>query len=297
MLINPRRSEELESRKNKLNTYIKTKENAEKLSTALKNIKSSPEAKLSKLSNVYKNGLPVAIDAILGTLYKDSLPYDDPMKNISDADAAKMVNDFINWRTDGKDSEYYIREALKKTESATLEGVLECAKSLLKSYYTETAEKLGKINIEDINFNPNNTDDELEKINKKLEFDDIASIIQNNVQDTIQREIEKSQREKEAMDKLEDDLSNDETIVDEATLDKAIARANVNKPKIYQPSLFESVFMNKINKKDESKTEEDAFNEAVEDYTMFSMAKALKLESFDKYSVKKIADSYNRMAI
>ena len=285
----------LDERESKVLDFIRAKEAEASHREMQDRIMQTPEMKYNKLNDEYRKGTEVCLDTILGRIYKDALPFEDPQKNCSDDCAAAVVHDFIDRRTGGKGTEWYVREALKRTESPTLQKILEAVKSFCDDFYREKTSELATIDIKDLNFNRNYSMDELNKITKDLEMDEISSIIHDNVQKSLQDEKDRVAREDEYKKKVEDSLSEDMTVTDDKSLQEAVdnLRATIM-PRIYQPSLFEAILTSKTKSFMESAdTATSPMFEAIHEYTLLNMAKALRLESFNNLSaIAELANSY-----
>ena len=290
--MNDMTNSNLDSRESKVLDFINAKNKEASLISQQQSLEMSPELQRRKLNSESQKAVSICLDTLLGRLYKDALPFDDPKKNYSDDTMADEIRDYISKRTDGRNSEYYIREAIKRTNSQTLKNMLSEATSISKKFLMEKGKAVGTINIKDLNFKMNLDQDELSNITKKLEFDEIADIIKNNVQQTIQDESDKAKREEEYNSSIEDSLADDVNVQDDTSMESAIEKMVIIKqPTVYQPSLFEAIMLGHARYMKES-TGEDAFHEAVHEYTKLSISKALKLEKFDLTSVKKLANSY-----
>lgn len=283
---------ELIQRESRVMDFINAK-NKEKLdATKYDSINSSPEVKLRKLNEEYTKGKSVCLDTILGKLYKDALPFDDPKKNCSDDEARDIMHDFISKRTNGKCSEWYVREAIKRTDSSTLKQMLTEAENIAKDFYKEKASNIGSINLKDLNFNMNMDNEGLDKITKKLELDEIADIIHGNVQKALADESKKAKREEEYNKEIEDKLTDDMSVTDDSSMESALDKLNpIKQPTVYQPSLFEAIMIGNTKVMTES-SGKDIMDESIHEYTKLNIAKALKLESFTLDSLRKLANSY-----
>ena len=126
-----------------------------------------------------------------------------------------------------------------------------------------------------------------------MELDEIAEIIQNNVQKAIEDETNKVKREDEFNQQIEDMLTDNMDVQDDASMESVMQKMNIVKqPTVYQPSLFEAIMIGNTKHVNESASMDDVFNETVEEYTKLNIVKALKLESFNLDSIKKLANSY-----
>lgn len=258
------------------------------------NFNNSPEMKLRKLDNECNKGTSVCLDTLLGRIYKDALPFEDPQKHCSDDTARGIMHDFIARRTGGKGSEYYIREAIRKTNSPTLKTLLNEAKSVVKEFYSEKAKDIGKINISDLDFKASLDQDKIDKLTKKMDLDEVSEIIQKNVQDTLKEEADRAKREEEYRQKIEDKLAADTDVNDDTSMESAIDKINAfsNQPKVYQPSLFESILLGTAKSVTESTSNSNMLSEAVHEFTKLNITKALKLESFNLRQLKEMSDNY-----
>ena len=270
----------LSARESRVMDFINAKNKELQSLADKKALNEDPAMKMAKLQNEYKKGTAICIDSLLGRVYKDALPFDDPKKDMSDDDARVQMHNYISARTDGKDSEYYVREAIKRNDSSTLKNILEWAQSKSKKFLAEKTKDI------------DNPSDELDKITKKLELDEISEIIHNNVQKALQDETAKAKKEEEYNKNIEDQLANDPNVVDDASMEAALNKMDfVKAPTVYQPSLMEAIMLGKQHTMTESTTDM-VVSEAVHEFTKLNITKALKLEKFDLNGIRKLANSY-----
>ena len=282
----------INDRESRVLDFINAKNNENSIMAQQNELNMSPTLALNKLNSEYDKGKSICIDTLLGRLYRDALPYDDPKRNRSDAELRDEMHDYISKRTNGKSSEYYVREAIKRTNSHTLKGILTESENIAKKFVTERRSDIGKINIKDLNFDMNMNEEEKNKITKKLEFDEISTIIRDNVQNVIKDESDRAKKEEEYNKSLEDMLANDNNVMDDTSMESAIEKLSpIKQPTVYEPSLFEAILLNKSNTITES-TGESIFNEAVYEFTKLNISKALKLEKFDLPKMKKMVYEY-----
>ena len=283
---------DIDQRESNMMNFIDAKNKITQKQEDIAAIQMNPELKLRKLNNEANNAVGISIDTLLGRIYRDALPFDDPKRNAPDDEIRQDIQNYISSRTNGNGSEWYIREAIKKTNSSTLKGILEEAIEISKDFYSETAKNIGTISMDDLNFNPNSDPGGIDKIYKNLELNDISEIIQNNVQKAIQDEKDRVAREDEFNKKLEDSLANNNDVVDEPSMEAAIDKIKNSMPvKVYQPSLLEAIVINKSKYMTEGASE-NCMTEAIREFTMLNMTKALKLESFNLTKIKDLANSY-----
>lgn len=283
---------ELDQRESKVLDFINAKNKELSAVNSQNALDNDPALKMKKLNDECKKGTSICIDTILGRLYKDALPFDDPKKNCSDDEMRDEIHDYIARRTGGKNSEYYVREGIKRTNSKTLKELLNVSESISSNFYREKVKDLGSIRVKDLNFNPNISTDDMNKITRKLELDEISDIIMNNVQTALKNETDKANRETEYYNNIENQLADNPEVQDDSSMESALEKMRViGRPTVYQPSLMEAILLGKTKTMKES-AGNDIIYEAIEEYTKLSMSKALKLEKFDLASVKKLANSY-----
>lgn len=271
-----------------INTQNKEKQDRESNEA----IQNSPEVKMRKLQSEANKATSICIDTLLGKVYKNALPFDDPKRDYSDEEMAKEIGTFISDRTGGKTSEYYVREAIRKNNSSLLKNIIAEATSISRSFFNEKAKNIGVINIADLNYKIDADKNKIDNISRKLELDEIADVIRDNVQKSIKDESEKAKREEEYNKMIEDKLAEDMEVVDDTSMESVMMKMNpIRQTKIYQPSLLEAIMIGKAGVMKESATE-DIFLEAVEEFTKLNIVKAMRLESFKLNDIRKLANSY-----
>lgn len=274
--------------------FINNKNKEDAIQRDFDNLNNCVEIKLRKLDSECSKGKSICLDAILGKIYKDALPFEDPQKNCSDDTARGIMHDFICKRTNGKNSEYYISEAIKRTNSPTLKMILSEAESIVKEFYIEKAKDISTIDIKDLDFKINLNQDKLDKLTKKMDLDEVAEIIKKNVQDTLKQEADRAKKEEEYRQGIEDKLSADTNVTDDTSMESAMDRISElsGQPKIYQASLFESILLGNAASINESASDSDLLTESIHEFTKLNICKALKLESFDLRKIKEMANNY-----
>lgn len=213
----------------------------------------TPTAKYRKLQEVKAAGMNTCMNHILGKLCKSSLPeINGRTPNVQDLD--KIVADYISRRTGGRDSMYYVKEALKRNpNNQALRSLLESVKGIIKEQYHEKDLEPDKITDADLSFSITPAiDEKLEKVIKENELDGLSDVIKSNVKNNAIDEVEKAKQEKDERKSLEDELSKDESITSEAALDRELALRGINMTNVYNPSLFGAVMIHAFNNITES---------------------------------------------
>lgn len=281
----------------------------------------STDYKLKKLYECQDEGKGVCLDILLRKIYKDATPLNDDYKTACSDSLDGSFDTFIQKKCP-KGLEFYIREGLKKG-SPFAKKAMEAVECLVKD---ETKEK--EFNIDDVDpkslvfANDEDLTRKVDIIGQELNGPEISKIVHDNVKQTALSEISRAKAEKQELKKIEDELANDIKVNSPQALESALELRDIGTPKDYTPSLFEGVMINKLTdvqhkidagelgdtylygalgdfreSADEEEVrfatpEEIAFVEAVKEYTMLSVLKALKLESFTVSETRDLANEY-----
>lgn len=285
----------LDEREAKVLDFIQAKKDAKEKLDSMAAFKASPTHQNAMAAKAAEDSKSVCIDTVLGKIYQNALPYNDPDKNLSSAAVGGEIHNFLAKRTDGKPTEYYVREALKRTNSGVLKTIVTEAEKACSKSLSFKKKNVGHIDVTSLNYDPNGMNDTVAAITGKLSGDEISEIIQNNVANAINDEKQKAAAETQYKTDIQDTLAADDKVMDDASMESAMAKItnfkSAKQPKVYQPSLFEAVMMNKAEKMDGADPSA-IFTEAVHEYTKLAMLKALKLEDFNLQTVKKMAHDY-----
>ena len=314
-----------ESRENKVLSFMEQVQEEILMKEQEEAFLNTPDFKLKKLDQCQNDGKAICLDSIIRSLYKDAIPLNDDYKCAHNDSLDRTFDTFIANKCP-KGLEFYIREGLKKN-SPFAKKVIEAVENLVNDQTNDMAMNIDKIDANDLVFASN--DDltkKLDVINSDLNIPEISQAIQNNVKSTAISEINRAKKEKEELKNLENELANDVKVNSPEALESALEYRDMG-VKDYTPNLFEAVMINKLNKiqpkyeagelqdvylyntldeygkmgavTEEAEStihfatpEEMAFVEAVQEYTLLSVLKALKLESFNKYDVNDLAQKY-----
>lgn len=280
---------------NRMLDFIDSIEKEKKHNDYLTKIKCNPEIKIKKLNVSLNKSKEDILSSLLCKLYKDSLPLDDEYKEANDYAFKNDVVDFMNKKGG---SIFYIKEAIKKTKSPRLIKMLEACERVAKDEYNKKALSISDLSEEDLDYRPNaDTENSIMNIAKDMEFDEISEIIKNNVKQTVLNEIEKTKKEEEERELLNNELSQNDEVTSESAIEKAIQLKYPKREKIYQPSLFEAILMSNYKLVHESgysfmMTADDALAKTIREYTLLTLSKTLMLESYSLPTLKKMANDY-----
>lgn len=284
---------DLNNRESLVMDFISARNKELRNQDAIDKLNSSPEVVMRKLGEEKNKATSVCLDHFLGKVYKDALPFDDPKRKMSDDDASSEMRHFVSQRTDGHNSEYYFREALKRNKNNKIaDKLLTESQKIAKKFYAENAKDIGKIDIKCLTFNPALHVDDINDTLEKLDSEGLSAVIAKNVKAALDEESERASKEAEYNKSVEDSLTSDTSITDSEAMESALRKMHpLNQPRVYQASLMESVLMHMATVMP-SASKEDIITEAVREYTKLSIAKALKLENFNILNTKALANSY-----
>ena len=253
------------------------------------------------------------VDRVMCDLYKKSLPLSDDYKNAYNAEIDDNYTTLMNTMTDGQDTQFYVREAIKKN-SHFAKHLMEEVDNLVDGEVESKELNLDKVNKDNIKIDIDDDEnkDNLDIIEKDLKVDEIAELVKNNVQSTTKSEIIRAREKKENLKAVEAELAQDEDIKTPEQVQEALELRNmINKD--YDTTLFESIFVKNTNKytkmfesgnwndiytydaleplgfyNESAKTasvNELAYIDTICEYTMIEMVNVLRFDKFDKYRV------------
>ena len=253
------------------------------------------------------------VDKVMCDLYKKSLPLSDDYKNAYNAEIDDNYTTLMNTMTDGQDTQFYVREAIKKN-SHFAKHLMEEVDNLVDGEVESKELNLDKVNKDNIKIDIDDDEnkDNLDIIEKDLKVDEIAELVKNNVQSTAKSEIIRAREKKENLKAVEAELAQDEDIKTPEQVQEALELRNmINKD--YDTTLFESIFVKNTDKytkmfesgnwndiytydaleplgfyNESAKTasvNELAYIDTICEYTMIEMVNVLRFDKFDKYKV------------
>lgn len=244
----------------------------ERLNKEMDEINELPEIKSRKLEDTKNKAVTMCLDNILQKVYRNSIPTDIPgtSMNTGVKDLDVELRKYIASRTGGQDSQYYVKEGLKKSKNPVLKRIVESVENMIRDMYFEKTICPEKITDADLGFEITpEIDTKLNDMIRDNNLDDLTEVIKDNVKNTTINEIISAKKEKEERMKLEDDLKNDESIKTEAALQQALMERGYyhENSDIYEPSLFEGILMNKFSKMEESAIPEEIATQPMEYYS------------------------------
>ena len=279
--------------------------------------------KIHELEKSANDGKEVCLDSIIRTIYKDAIPLNDDYKIACDDEVNKTFDTFMQKKCP-RGIEYYVREGIRR-KSPFAKKVLEAVEELVNDQINPKLLDVENLDQDDLAFK---SDDavikKLNVIGSDMGTPEIAQAVRDNVKATALSEINRAKKEKEELQNLENELKNDVNINSPQALESALELNDVNRLRDYKPSLFTAVMINKLNEAktkmesgelgktylyhaldDYNKTVEEStdnihfateeewgFVEAVKEYTLLSVLKALKLESYTVSEMNDLIQEY-----
>ena len=273
--------------------------NKEKATIAKQNaFMSSPIYKKKQLDDNMVKAKSDCLNYIFADLYKNSLPLEDSYVYANDEKLTNDMKDFINKQTMDKGVEVYVREAIKRGNKS-LEQVMEGVNHLVNTCFKEKVAEYKNLDPKDLDWKfDDDKKFELKKIAADANLDEVANYIKQNVKSAAEYEkakiIEKRQEAKE----IQEEMEKNNELTSEAAVSRYMKLNGMTslEKAIYQPSLFEGVMINKFNHlpSETAYEQTECYNEAVGEFTMLNINKAMRFKDYTLESVKKLAKDYAR---
>lgn len=272
----------------KVSNFMNQLDKAESFSKQRDALKNSSEYKLRRIDATQKALTNNIVEEVIVDLYGKSVK--DTSYDGSLHDLRQELDEFMAKQNTGKDAVWYVQEAIKKNgKDCIASQIYETASNISKKFADDKRKQVSEINIDNLEYEAdkevwNNIND----ISSNMDFDEVSNSIRQNVADTIQKEVERVNNENDFNDKLQSDLENNEDVNTESAIDKAVSKAYAKMPKVYQPSLMEAIMTSKLRENENC----DVMTESARELTMHYIMKALKLQNYDIYNVRKMTNDY-----
>ena len=267
---------------------------------AANRMQNSPGVKVLKIKHLKNDVKEKCAGALFAKIYRDSLPMDEEFKigNRDELDTGAI--EFIKLRCPTGCYDYVVES--EKNGSVYAKRMHKAIDETVNSHFRKFYESLADTDTEQIKFDMDSEegDNLIRDISAKLDYDEISKIIENNVQQTVQNEIERTKEEDERMQAIQEKLAQNEAIVTEEAIDRELYRMGVKNER-YVPSLFSGIMIDKVNQFSESaddigmeNVQKKAFFESVKEFTKWSMISVMGLENFKQKDIDQIATRYAR---
>lgn len=307
-----------EDRKRNVTDFMKSINDKDEMKKQDEAFKNSTFYKLKKLDSEADKARNDCLNIVIVKAYKDALPLNDDYKAAYKNDIDAAFKDFLAQRCP-KGIEYYIKEGLKK-KSPFAKKVLEAVNELVDDQLKDKGLNIEDTKTDDIAFDPNeDVQRRINVIGDDLNIPDISEQIKSNVLNTAKSEITRAKEKKAEIKDLETTLANDINMNTKEAVDDYLLLHGYTENKFYEPTFFEAIMINKMNKYQAMYESGDlptkftyhtlnmygkendnniasqgdlALIETVQDYTAWSLLKALKLESVDIYRLKDLIYDY-----
>lgn len=271
--------------------------NKERENAAIQNAQqNSPAAKMAVINTNIDKAKKTCMEYIFADLYKNSLPIESSYIVANSDKLEDDMKDFINRQTANRGIDCYFREAIKKGNKS-IERVVESVNRFVESCFKEKKEDCKKIDLKNLDWK---FDDEkknvLDQISRDANLDEVSSFIKKNVSGAIEYEKQKIADKRNSLQSLQDEMNKNNELTSESAIDEYLFYSG-NKDRqnlLYQPSLFEGVMINKFNNGDTTtyESQQECYNEAVGEFTMLNINKALRFKNYSLSDVKTLARAY-----
>lgn len=265
-------------------------------------LNNDPTVKRNILNNEIKKCREQSLNHMLGNMYIKSLPK-DTNGNDPDINEPELRQDLEKFVADKGGPVAYIKDGcLKEKGKDSLAGkvlnrMLEAAENACIDFGAKMGIGFNNRTADEIRFSLDNEDQirqKLDNVTDEVDFNEITDAIRNNVTNAAIAEIERSQKEKEAAEELEEVLKQNENITTEESVQEALSDIRYNNS---TPSLMESIMIGKSKSLDETSPREDwdkMFVESVCEYAKHALVQGLGMTRYDKLSMINLAYSYRK---
>lgn len=272
--------------------YLDELENNQKVANDNQKILTDPDIQHNKCISDAEEVQRIAVDKVLARVYKDAVPVNNEILNVTDDEAVYAVQDISKART-GKDSLYYLKEAIKRNSgNKLLKSILEFSEKKYLEYIEEAKKEIGLIDVNSLKPETFIKNSDIEEVSKKLNLDEISEVIKNNVKVSMQDEITRAKSEEEYYKFIEDELAKDDSITNEKALERAIIDKygfEYVEKRIHQSSLMEAIMLSKSK---QFKDNSQMLFESVKEFTKYSLINTLDIEPLDIPKTLEITNSY-----
>lgn len=259
--------------------------------------KENPNYKLSILNEERDKGLENCAAGVICKIYRDALPLDDEYK---DANQRELDDGFINTlKQKSPDGVYTFLSSCTSAGCKPAKLMLEAVTKTIDDSCRKFYENLDEVNPDEIDMGPSSkiVNDAVEKVTAKMDYDQISGIIEQNVQNTVKREIETQKAEDERLQELQSKLAEDDSVQTESAIEAVLMSEGMFK-KQYQPTLFNGIMIGKIKEFTESgdldteHVQKKAFFESVKEYTKIETLSMLNMVKFNQSQLNHLANEY-----
>ena len=264
-------------------------------------LNNDPTVKQRILNNEISKCRDASLNHMLGNMYMKTLPTDPA--NDPDINEPELRKDLEKFVADKGGPVAYIKDGcLKEKGKDSLAGrvlnrMLEAAEDACADFGAKMGIGFNNRTADEIKFSLDTEDQirqKLDNVTSEVDFNEITDAIRNNVTNAAIAEIERSQKEKEAADQLEEVLRQNEEVTTEESVKEAIGDYRFNNS---VPSLMESIMIGKSKSFDENTPREvwdKMFVESVCEYAKHALVQGLGMTRHDKFSMLQLSDSYRR---
>ncbi len=264
-------------------------------------LNNDPVVKRNVLNNEINKCRADSLNHMLGNLYMKTIPTDtnnDP--DINEPELRKDLEKFV--ASKGGPVAYIQDGCVKERGKDSLAGrvlkrMIEAADDACADFGAKMGIGFNNRTADEIKFSLDSEDQirqKLDNVTDEVDFNEITDAIRNNVTNAAIAEIDRSAKEKEDAEALEDVLRNNEDVTTEESVHEAVASwSKPTAPTI--PSLMESIMIGKskdFTSETPRETWDKMFVESVCEYAKHALVQGLGMTTYDKYSMIKLAGSY-----
>ena len=287
----------IDQKKHGMETFLSELKKREEQEMLQQQYKETPNYKLAVINDARNEGLENCAAGVICKIYRDALPVSDEYRNGYQTELDNSLIETIKAEQPKGVYTFLSDCAVKGSKPAQL--LCEAVKEEVESKCAKFYEDFDEIDPDEIELGPDSESiqDAIEKVNTKMDYDQISDVIENNVKQTVQREIQIQKEEDEKIKALEDELSGDENVQTESAIEAALMREGMSRHQ-YQPSLFNGIMIGKVKEYtedgdlDDEHVQKKAFFESVKEYTKFELFSTMNMKHFNQAQLNDLANRY-----
>lgn len=260
--------------------------------------KTNPKYKLNILNEEREKGLENSATGVICKIYRDALPMEDEYKATNKQELDDGFISMIKEKSpDGGVYTFLSSCASNGCKPAKL--MVEAVNKAIDEHCRKFYENLDDVDPDEIDMGPKSAvvSDVVDQVSSSMDYDQISNIIEQNVQNTVRREIETQKAEDQKLEELQNKLSEDDSVQTESAVEAALMREGM-KRKQYQPSLFNGIMIGKVKEfteagdLDDARVQKKAFFESVKEYTKIETLSTLNMVHFNQRQLDDLANAY-----
>lgn len=283
-------------------SFIGSMKKQQSIAAERNRMNNDPVIKRNILKNQIAKCKEDSLGYMLGNLYMKVLPSSD-VKNDPDINEVELRTDLGRFLKDKGGAVAYVKDGCIREQGKgtlaekVLKRMMEAADEACSDYSAKMGIGMNTRGADEIRFSLDKELDirnKLDNVTNEVDFDEICSAIRDNVTAAAMAEVERSKKEKEAAEELENSLRNNDQMTTAESVETFMNKRGKTRT---VPSLMESIMIGKCKLFNESTSQTDwdkAFVGSICEYAKLALEQGLALAKHDKQSLLQLAASYRK---